>query len=414
MKLNKIYFFAAMTALAFTACDNSEPWLGKSEQQQGELKLTVKGDTPATRASVDTKDFAVEITGKGDLSKVIRQYETVAQLPASITLPVGFYDVEAHSPGELLKEMDAPYYKGSKEVEVTKVPTNTEIKCRMANSKIQVNYDPDFKTKFVAWNATINDGSEHVLTFNEWTSKTLWYWWFNQPTKEILVDIEAKTNTGEMVKGSLTLTKRNSAESYPELETEYFTGGDAIIINMKPATDDNGYISGIVVDARIEFTNYDEDVVIEVKDDEEEPGPGPQPGEDIVITTIPTTGKVSATLKQTTALPDVQYDFEFPTGLKNLYVKVSSDNSDFMFATSLMGLTSGDGLDLTSSEASVLAALFPLPTVGDKTYQFSLNSAIWDLLVNEPGYEGVHVFTLKAVDKNGKTKSGELEITITK
>lgn len=411
MTFHKFSVCAALMALTLTACDNSLPWDEKTTT--GELRLNVSKKEPQhRRGSVDTQDFAVTITGKEEaLAKVKREYNKVSDMPESITLPVGMYTVEAHSAGDLLKEMAAPYYKGQKDIEVTNVPTITEVACRMANSKIEITYKDEFLAKYDTWTITINDGTEHVLTFTEDMAKTFAYWWFDQPTKEIRVDITAHTKMGENVTGSAVFTKSQSQEEYPELETEFFTGGDAINVNVVPEVDPNGYLNGITLNADITFANYDEDVIVNV-DDEDKPGPGPDPTEDIKITSIPADGIVNALFGQTEGFPQVQYDFEFPTGLKNLWVKVDSDNPTFVFATSLMGLTEGDGLDLTSSAAVELANLFPLPTVGSTTYQFSLSNDIWGLLANSPGYVGTHTFTLKAIDKSGKTKSGQLTIHV--
>lgn len=414
MKLYKFSVCAALMALTLTACDNSLPW--EEPSTIGELRLNVSKKEPQQRrGSVDTQDFGVTITGKDEaIAKVIRTYNKVSDMPESITLPIGNYTVEAHSAGELLKEMADPYYKGQKNIEVTNVPTITEVACRMANSKIGITYTSDFLAKYYKWTITINDGTDHILTFTENRSKTFAYWWFDQPTHEIRVDITATTVTGENVNQSAVFSRSQSQEQYPELETEFFTGGDAININVEPEIEPNGYLNGITLHADITFANYDEDVVVNVDDngDEPDPGPGPEPSGDIVITSIPADGIVNATFGQTEGFPQVQYDFEFPTGLQNLLVKVDSDNPTFVFATSLMGLTEGDGLDLTSSEATALADLFPLPTVGSTTYQFSLSDAIWALLTNGPGYVGSHTFTLKAIDKSGKTKSGKLTINV--
>lgn len=418
MKIYNATLCAALLALASTSCDNSLPWDEKQENGElilGELILNVTKKEPQkreTRAAVDTQDFAVVITGKDDVANVKREFAKVADMPASITLPVGQYSAVAHSAGDLTKEMDAPYFKGQKDVTVSGIPTNTEINCRMVNSSIQVVYDDEFQQKFVSWTITINDGTAHVLSFTETGSKTLTYWWFDQPTKNIYVDIKATTTGGENVSASATYSKTQSKEGYADLESEYFTGGEAIVITFKPQVDPNGYINGITLDANITFDNFDDSVTIEVIDNDDNPGPGPDPGNEIEITSIPADGVVNALYGQTEDFPQVQYDFVFPTGLKNLLVKVDSNNDSFIFATSLMGLTEGDGLDLTSNDAKQLSDLFPLPTVGSTTYQFSLSETIWGLLTNAPGYTGTHTFTLKAVDKNGKTKSGKLTIHV--
>ncbi|MCF0198746.1 MAG: DUF4493 domain-containing protein [Bacteroidaceae bacterium] len=416
MKLYKSFLYAATLMLGLTACDEKSLWDGQGSEQ-GELYLSVSAQSPQslTRAAVNTADFNVGITGLDGLSNIVRNYDKVSDMPSVINLPVGNYLAEAHTPGALEKQMTAPYYKGSKVANITADVTSThEIACKMANSRISVAYADDFLAKFKSWTVTVDDGSDHVLTYTNAEVKPAdIYWYFEENTvKEVSVNIAAVTNDGTSVVASQTLTKTNSTEGYTEIENEYFGGGDAIAINIAAATNPNGTLTGITIKTNISFENFDDVTTIEVIDNAStDPVVPEEPGADIVIVTNYPAEGVSATYGQTENLPDVRLDFTFPTGLQHLYVKVSGSD-DFEFACGLMGLTSGDGLDLVGGEAQALADLFKLPAVGDKNYSFTLNETLWALLASDPGYPGVQTFTLKAVDQNGATKSGELIITI--
>ena len=95
-----------------------------------------------------------------------------------------------------------------------------------------------------------------------------------------------------------------------------------------------------------------------------------------------------------------------------MFVKVNTTNSTFEMAAGLMGLTSGNGLDLASDDAADLGSLFALPQINDTIYSFTLNDALLSLLMNGPGYVGEHKFTLTVIDKNNQQKSAILTIRV--
>ena len=96
-------------------------------------------------------------------------------------------------------------------------------------------------------------------------------------------------------------------------------------------------------------------------------------------------------------------------GIQNMFVKVNTTNSTFETAAGLMGLTSGDGLDLASDDAADLGSLFTLPQINDTSYSFTLNDTLLALLMK---YVGEHKFTLKVIDKNNQQKSAILTIRV--
>ena len=109
---------------------------------------------------------------------------------------------------------------------------------------------------------------------------------------------------------------------------------------------------------------------------------------------------------------DVAVVMNVPNGIKNVYVKVDTDNPDFASAAGLMGLTTGEGLDLTGEQAKTLSSLFDLPNVGDQEYTFTMNSTLFGLLTTTPGFPGKHDFHLTVIDQNKKQKSATLTINI--
>lgn len=392
----------------------------REDNATGKLSINVTATSPEalTRASVSTADFPVRIAGTGDLASEVREYENPGSIPSSIMLPCGIYTVSAHSAGEIAKEMTVPYYSGSKNFEIlTGITTNVELNCRMANSRIRIVFDDDFREKYTSWNITIHDGSSSTLSFDEKSSYADVYWYFDDDTDRITVDFRAVTVEGNTVYASNVFVKADSDEGYTDIENPYFTGGDAITINFTPAIDMNGYVDGIIIKMNVTFDNEDESVTIEVKDqgaaddpDDENDPDDPNAGDAINVTF--TYGQsFNVTYQQTSGYPDVEVKFDIKNGLKNLYVKVSGSD-DFELACGLMGMTAGDGMDLAGDDAKDLADLFTLPKVGDTSYTFSLNETLWGLLTCSPGYPGSQTFTLKAIDKKGNMKTGNLTINI--
>ncbi|MBQ8224525.1 MAG: DUF4493 domain-containing protein [Bacteroides sp.] len=445
MKRNYIFLFCAATLFSLGACEMSDELSGDKEEKAGTgtLELNVATKTPsALTRTVDAAaaDFPVTITNSED--KVVASYAKATDLPSSIKLTVGDYTVAAHTPGDLIRTMSAPYYGGSVDLPITKdVTTERTVTCTMQNSRIEVNYDPTFLDNFTSWTVTVNDGGENAPSFDEKnTDPAPVYLLFGDKVATVNVDIKAVTIKDETVSASFALTKADATEGYDNVENgTYFVGGDAIIITLKPTEMLEGSVSGLNYSAQIVFGETEENVVIVVDDvplvaDDEEEG-----GDDenaIVIsepngTTYLTNGLTwvgdeniakdsdgnvitDAEGKTTYNYPtDVLIRMESEHGLKNVYVLVESDNSDFVYATSLMGLTTAPGLDLASSEASSLAELFDLPQVGQTTYDFTLKTTIFDLLAANPGYNGTHKFILKAVDSKNNVSTATLVINIT-
>ena len=418
--MKKSSIILATALVLFSACRDNDTT--GTEERTGSVTFSVTAKQPeeVTRAgeAISTADFAVSVQGLGDLQKVKYDYATVGDVPSSLPLVVGEYSVTAHSAGEITRQMTKPYYGATKNFAVNfDVQTKVDLVCKMMNSRITINLDDDFKAKYKDWTITINDGSDQVLAYTETSSYEPIYWYFVNDTKELVVDIRATTVDGSVVYATNTYTKSSCKEAYTDIDNENFTGGDAINITFTPATAPLGYVKGVNIDADITFENTDETVSVQVKDNgaDDDPktpeDPEPTPGGDDIVVNFVNGNAFTVAAYTATTFPTVQVDFTFPTGLENLYVKVTG-SSFFESMCSAFGLTEGDGVDLSSDAASELGALFELPKKGDGTYQFSLNETLWQLLAVEPGFPGTQKFTLKAVDKNGKTASGTLTINI--
>ena len=431
MKLNKIFTIGTLALFSLTSCELKNDLMGSlvDKDDMGALELGVSVKQPvsqrSTKAEVSTDNFPITIQGiSTEVADILKQYETLAEMPASINVPVGQYTVSSHTPGELEKKMDSPYYAGSTDITVSKgITSQVNVECRMANSRIQMKYGDDFKGAFSSWTITIDDGTETALSYTESNlTPAPIYWHFGDNITSITVNIRAVTTQGNTVSERRVFKKSDASENYPE-EGDAFTGGDALEITMGTVESSTGELEGISITANITFEDEEEAVEIPTTEpdeptDPDEPGEGgEETGESIRITepegnSYLTNGVDLQFGTQNYPEKDIEINMAIDNGIENLYVKVDTDDSTFEFAASIMGLTEGNGLDLTSDAATDLSGLFKLPAKGDTSYQFTLNTTLLDLLMNNPGYVGEHKFNLTVIDKNGQQATAALIIRV--
>lgn len=421
--LHYIFILGTAAMLSLASCELKNELTGslvdKEDTGSIELGVSVKQPVSQTRADVsgiDTNTYPVVIQGISDgVTDIKHEYETLAEMPASITVPVGQYTLSSHTPGTLEKQMTTPYYAGSTDITVSKdIASKADVVCRMANSRIQMNYGEDFKEAFSQWTITINDGSEMALSYTqENLTPAPIYWHFDDNVTTITVNIRATTTAGNTVSESRNFRKKDATENYEEVG-EAFTGGDALEINMGTVTSSTGNLEGITINTNITFEDSSEAVEIPTHNPNPDP---PVPGETISITEPEGNSYLTNGVDLaygTTDYPEspVVINMSVQNGIQNMFVKVNTTNSTFEMAAGLMGLTSGNGLDLASDDAADLGSLFALPQINDTIYSFTLNDALLSLLMNGPGYVGEHKFTLTVIDKNNQQKSAILTIRV--
>lgn len=429
MKLLKYSLFGASLLLGLASCEMKEELWGE-EQNNGAtgllaLALNVDDSTNKVNTKADSGDeeinqFPVIIyDSKGE---VVKSYESYSDVEELIELQVGSYSVEAHSPGEFLSQMDEPYFGGTEPLEIKEgIKNNAEVVCKMQNLPVKINYDATFLAAFTEWTITVSDGASNILTFtNEDPTGSTIYWKLGENVTQITVQIVATTTSGEQVSIKNYYTQENADEDYTG-DNSFFEGGDMLDIYFTEEKSDAkpGVQIGIKVD--ITFADADETTEIPVDDvtgggnDDPNDKPDPNPGEGGISITDNGTGYLTdgVTVTGTEYPDDVAVVMNVPNGIKNVYVKIASTDKVFEGLVADMGLTTGDGMDLASEEASGLGSFFPLPEAGaDKTsYTFSMSETLWGMLGN---FAGKHDFTLKVIDQNGNDALGVLTITLTK
>ena len=422
MKLQNTLLAGAIAIAALSSCCNEDAF--DAMEQTGKMQLAVDIAKPQARATSEVTDFPVIIYNAAGTQ--VASYNTVADVPANVTLEVGNYNVESHTPGSISKKMAAPYYKGVQDVEILKdITSQVNVLCKMQNSKITVNYSDEFRNVFSTWEITVNDGSETALSFTNSSTSNSTYWYFGEGGVESLkVNFRGVTTTGASIASSYILTKDQASESYDD-DRQNFGGGDAITLNFNPTESTEGNITSITINANVTFTETNETVDIEVVDKPgfnegggtggEDPNPG---GDDETGITLNLPGDMSFSAS---TVPDKSAGDTYiaaENGLKSITVSLASTSDEMNEQLGL--LNEGYGVDFINGAEIVgnqnVVALFAslnqtldVPAEGATEYTFPIGN-FFNLLVILPGE---HTFNLTVTDMNGNAKNGQLKITIT-
>lgn len=448
MKIQQILAAGIISLVGFSSCEMKEELWGKNEANltMGKLELGVDVKQPAsiTRAettTIDTQTYPVSIVGNTgeDGAEVRRDYATLSEVPATIVLPVGKYIVSSHTPGDIEKKMTTPYYGGEEEITIDKdIDTKAKVTCKMLNSRIQMEYGEDFITAFSNWTITIDDGSNTVLTYSEKEGEqgtTPIYWLFDtNKINAIKVNIRATTTQGNTVSEARTFKKSDASGSYGDV-SEFFGGGDALVIKMGAVESTNGHVTGVTINTFITFENHED--VVEIPTDEPvtpepEPEPEPEPGEGITMT-YQVGGKdlfaegVEYSISEGlgTELPNSKINISIPDKLQNMLVTIVAGNEgfngiveDMSFTNRDLTGTDGNGDTDLSNLLGALGIELPMPKRGDTSYDFPIGTFyslmnLYEHTINTgDGTPDFHTFQIKVIDQNGNEKEVSLKVTI--
>ena len=443
MKKNLIYTMAAglLLCAGLASCEMKDELSGgSSSSDTGYLTLGVsvnasQNDVIARAdnvvdngetASVSAADFPVIIKGVTDAAyeKTIAHYSELEN--QSIELPVGEYTVTSHSDLELKTEMSVPYYEGTteKNLSITKDVTSTaSVVCKMKNTKIQLNYLSDFTANFTSWTITLDDGTKNVLKFSsedeDAANPKPVYWLVSENTSTIAIHVEATNQKGGSVSENRTLTKPEGGN------TAYWTGGDALTIEMNGVTSDpenpNG-VSGIVINVNVTFSETEEPVDVPVTSEPTTPGTGgggDEPGSE----PEPSAPEISLPQSTYTLPSDASKEenanvvISAAAGLKSVNVKIDPDTD--MFEAALSGISAQanflTGVEMVGNTtvSSIISNMAPgvtAPSAGDTSYTFPVGS-FFNILssLGKTAGDG-HAFIITVTDNNDKSASATLYV----
>ena len=119
--------------------------------ETGYLTLDVNAGSSSsveTKGATDQKEeFPLVIKALG--FEYTKEYESFSKYKEEtegvIELPIGNYEIEAHSPGEFAEKMNDPYYGGVEKIEIMSgVEKPAIVKCSIQNVKIAMDFTPEF------------------------------------------------------------------------------------------------------------------------------------------------------------------------------------------------------------------------------------------------------------------------------
>lgn len=427
MNISKILLTGAFFGMCLASCTNENDYLESTESGSMSLgvdKLMPKPKNSASVATrtVETVDFPVVIYSLAG-NKEFASYEKASLVPNKVVMPVGMYYATAHTPGALEKIMNEPYYFGREEFEILKaINTEANVTCRMANGSISVRFSDNFTSSFSSWTVSIDDGTAFAIIYTsdrDGLNPPTKYMAFEENTASLKVNFVGTTTSGNRIVVNNVLTKKDASEKY-ESDNEFFSGGDAIVINFSPVESTEGDITGITVTANISFEETEENFDMEVEDANN--GGGGNPDEP----NNPGGGDESSITLNLPANMNVGFDTDpadgdafmaAESGFKSIVVKMSSTNADM--TSSLADLTAAYGTDFLNGAEVVgnqsmvtmfsdLGQTLNVPAEGDKEYTFPIGNFFTMLAI----LPGDHTIELTVTDMNGNKKSGQVVLTV--
>lgn len=424
MKLKYALLTGCMAIATLAACVSENQDLEQGANGKGRMALSVTRVEPmSTRATTPVTDYPVILYNAEGAT--VASWNTVSEVPSTYTLSVGSYTVESHTPGVIQKRMTTPYYKGTADVEILKdATTNADVVCKMQNSPITMRYDDDFLDVFTAWSITLDDGGETALSFSntDGTSPATVYWHFEDQAETLTLNFRGTTKDGSTVSARNSLTKDQADESY-DGDNQFFTGGDAIMINFTPVESTSGHVTSITINATVTFTETASTCTLEVTDDGTlDPGTGPvtppTPSDDAITLNLPAPISYpflgAATVSK--SLGDTYIAAQ--KGLKSIIVSIESTSPEMVSSVGDLNTNYGvdfiNGAEIVGNQSVVtlfndLNQPLSVPAEGDTEYTFPIGNFFELLQV----LVGTHTFHLNVTDMEGNTKSGTVVITIT-
>lgn len=451
MKLKNIFTLTSMALLSLVSCEMKDELIGKGDgsSDMGLLEIGVAVNSKVNNVTKASDDEVISTSPSADgfILDIINgegftkeyTYDDSEESNA-IELPVGEYQIYAHTPGELEVKMDAPYYGGKESLSVKKgLTTKAEVVCKMENTKIQLIYGGDFLTTFATWDITITDGVTNLTYNQEDKEPAAVYWVIEEGVKTIEVNISATTSDGKKVSDKRRLSK-------PEGSSEYWEGNDALTITMTPGTEeptdpdqpvdpeeptdpeeDHG-VKGIEIKVDGEFGDLEEEVVdvpVTPGDDSGDGGDEGDGGEDgDGGDETPAEGPTITIPQSVYTLPADASEkadavIKADAGIKSVKVQIVAGNE--MFGNIISGLFDGaflTGLELVGNNdlESVFEELgmdIKAPAENDKEYKFPVGQFFPLLQGMKATTDDGHVFNITVEDVNGKTASSSLSVKVT-
>lgn len=422
---------AAALALGFSACSDDD-WNPKTSNE-GQLSLKSMAlevfdaqkdiETNKGRASADdTSSFLVEIY---DAQGALAYNWTYSSMPEIVTLPVGDYTVKAYSHKVQKAEWEGRYYEGSRsfKIENNKITEIEPVVCKFANIAVTIKFDDKLKE------AMADDAKVTVIANDEGSLE------FGKN--------ETRTGYFQYVDASMTLiaTFSGKVQGYDEEIRVPLTDIEAgqhriITFTLKKGDStvpgESGTISpdqGFNVDYTMEKVDIDGNVTVEEdpadnvvdrpghedpKEDPDEPDkpnppvdPSDNPEKYIQVTSDDVSfDKPNPVVNGNNYVVNIHSE----KGVKNLLVKIDSDNENFLTSVGQLMPTEFDLANPDTAEYPDLGEA--LASIGLKVKDDVLgqNDVPFDItglvpLLAGSDFSGTHTFSITVVDAAGNKVS---------
>lgn len=156
----KTFVFTALSSSILMGCVNE---MEKDSEGSLNLHVGIKNDvTVKTKTSLSPEEnCVVKIYSKEGL---IRRYNSLADIPASMMLSAGGYTVKATAGDSLPASFTHKYFKGEELFDIKAgQPTSVELVCRIANSLVTVAFDPSMDNMFSSYQVEISNANGKLV-----------------------------------------------------------------------------------------------------------------------------------------------------------------------------------------------------------------------------------------------------------
>lgn len=443
MNMKKIYLIiAVLSVFGLTSCELKDELWGKEdmvEANQGRIKLSLENNAnvnASTRAEasggtekpgvfdpaeVDVQNYTLEIKS----GEQIIEMGKVADLGGNngslnMLLQAGQYEVNAYNfDGSEVLVSERPYFLGTSQFEI--IPgqtTNVSLECKLQTMEIAIALDNSFYESFMDdYTITVDNGEGASQIFTKENVDKKYYFAVPKDKSSITVSIKANTKATEttesqFVQRTYSVTKPADSDGNSDLEA-----GDAFVINLN---EDGASTSHIQLGITVDFSFAEQDEVISIPSENITYNPDsetdPEPGENaITFEGLPAEYTNPADKGE-----QVVVTIKAPNGIKNLFVKINSDNEPFMSTLAGFGLAEEFDLANPGELEGVLSGsletqegiglIQPGEVIAGKTeYVFDVTTFMGLLKLYGAS---TNTFTIKVVDNASNEKSGDLKVNI--
>lgn len=443
--MNKILYTACSSLFllaAFSSCEMKDELLGSknNSENQGELQLNISNDAQISTVVRSTAEdngikpgvFPAEEVNVNNYTVVISDNNTDLEVKKglaselgsngniSLSLEEGGYTVKAYNyDGSNVNVSTRPYFLGTSNLTILPgTKTTANISCKLQNIEVAISLDQSFKTSFNSdYEITVDNGAGAIQIFTSENINTKYYFAVPEDKSSITVSIKANTaEDNQLIQRTYTVTKPADSEG-----NNILAEGDAFIINLTEDGSTSSYVDfGMSVD--FSFAEKEEVITIPAEnitftEQEGESGEGdnedPETPDD--PTAITFVGLPASYTNPATNGDDVSVTINAKNGIKNIFVKISSENPDFI--SMLESLSLNEEFDLVNASGATKDNLLELGLIkegvtieGETSYLFDVNSFMTPLAL----LEGLHTFSIRVTDLQDKEISGDLKVTIQK